>query len=102
MDRAEFFAVLNRLRDSANDLGRAEQTRLDRADSEISEQNFNLLANHSRSYRFNPRNFSRNFRDDAGHGGQSVNAKSAKSFQIGLNTGACAAIRTRDGECDRR
>ena len=98
MDRAAFFfAVLNGLRDSANDLRRAEQTGLDRADSEIFEQHFDLLANHSRSYRFNSRNFPRNFRDDAGHGGQSINAKSGKSFQVGLNTGAGATVGTCDG-----
>ena len=97
MDRAAFFAVLNRLRDSANDLRRAEQTGLDRAYPEIFEQHFDLLANHSRSYRFNSRNFPRNFRDDAGHSGQSINAESGKSFQVGLNTGASATVGTCNG-----
>jgi hypothetical protein len=92
---------LNGLRDSANDLRRAEQTGLDRAYWEIFEQHFKLLANHSRSYRFDSRNFPRNFRDDAGHSGQSINAKSGKSFQVSLNTGTSATIRTGDSECDR-
>jgi hypothetical protein len=102
MDRAVFFSTgLNGLRDSANDLRRAEQTGLDRAYSEIFEQHFKLLANHSRSYWFDSRNFPGNFRDDAGHSGQSINAKSGKSFQVGLNTGTSATIRTGDSECDR-
>jgi hypothetical protein len=92
---------LNRLRDSANDLRRAEQTGLDRAYPETFEQHFKLLANHYRSYLFNPRNFPRNFRDDAGQSGQSINAKSGKSFQVSLNTGTRATIRTGDGQCNR-
>src|SRR6185436_11427207 len=99
--RCFFFAVLNGLRDSADDLRRAEQTGLDRANSEIFKQHSDLLANHSRSYRFNPRNFPRNFRDEAGHGGQAINAKGGKSLQVGLNTGTSATIRASDGECDR-
>src|SRR4029450_10781243 len=89
------------LRHSEKALPPAKQTRLERAFSEIFEQHFKLLANHSRSYRFDSRNFPRNFRDDAGHSGQSINAKSGKSFQVGLNTGTSATIRTGDSECDR-
>src|SRR5215471_7836717 len=52
--RSFFFAVLNGLRDSANDFRRAEQTGFDRGNRESFEEHFNLLANHSRSCRFNP------------------------------------------------
>src|SRR5206468_7195991 len=96
--RSFFFAISDGLRDSANDLRRAEQTGLDRAYSEIFEQHVDLLANHSRGYRFNSRNFPRNFRNEAGHGGQSINAKGGKSFQVGLNTGTSATVRTGNGE----
>ena len=98
MDGASFFfAVLNCLRYSANDLGRAEQTSFDRAYRKRFEQHFNLLANHSRSCRFNPRNFPGNFGDEAGHSGQAINAKDVKGFQVGLNTGPSAAIGPGDG-----
>ena len=100
--RCFFFGLLNRVRDSANDLRRAEQTGLDRAYFEIFEEHFDLLANHSRSYWFNSRNFPRNFRDDAGHSGQSINAESGKSFEVGLNTGASATVRTSNGQGDGR
>jgi hypothetical protein len=93
---------LNCLGDRANDFRRAEQACLDRANSKIFEQHFDLLANHCRSCWFNPRNFPRNFRDGAGHSGQSIDSKSGKSFQVGLNTGTCATIRTGDSQGDGR
>ncbi len=94
--RRFFSAVLKRLRDSGNDLRRAEQTGFYRAYLEIFQQNFDLIANDSRAGRFNPRHFSRNFRDDARHSGQSINPKSGKSFQIRLNPGASATVGTGD------
>ena len=79
-----------------NDSGGAEQASLDRANLEIINKHLDLLANNSRADRLNPRNFAGNFRDDAGDRGQSVNTKSRKRFQVGLNTSASTAV----GACD--
>src|SRR5207247_802781 len=90
-----------RLRYGRNDLPGAKQARLDCADLEVFSEHLDLLANNPRTDRFNPRNFTWNFRDDARHGGQSINTESRKSFQVGLNTSAGTAVRpcnaSRDG-----
>jgi hypothetical protein len=59
-----------------------------------------LLTNDFHADRLNPRNFSRNFRDDTGDSGQSINAERGKCFQVGLNTSASAAVGTSDAQRD--
>ena len=81
-----------RLGNGGNDVRGAKQTGFNRADFEIFCEYFDLLADNSRADWFDPGNFTRNFSDDAGDGGQSINPECGKGFQIGLNTGAGTAV----------
>src|SRR4029077_13656147 len=58
-----------RSRDRGNNFGGVKQPGLDRGDWEILEENCDLLANDLRAHRLDARNFSRDFRHDAGDGG---------------------------------
>src|SRR5262249_2517518 len=99
--RCFFVGILNRPRDGRNNFCRAEQSCLNGADRKIFEQHFNFLANHRRRYRFNPRNFPRNFRHDACHSGQSLNAHRGKRLKVTWNPGPCAKTRTGARQGDR-
>jgi hypothetical protein len=57
----------------------------------------NLLVNNIRADWLNSRNFSRNLRDNAGDSGHPINTQRRKRLEIGLNTGASAAVGTCDG-----
>src|SRR6266568_6653415 len=57
--------VAYRFRYGRNDLRGAKQAGFHRADREISNKHFDLLANNPRANRLNPRNFAGNLRDDA-------------------------------------
>src|SRR5262249_19611230 len=64
------------------------------ADWEILGQNLDLFLHHLRSDWFDPRNFARNFSNDARNSSQSVNSERVERFQIRLDAGPSAAVRT--------
>ena len=90
------------LGDCSDNLHGVEEPSLNRGDGKISSEHIDLVAHHLRADWFNARDFTGDFRNDAGFSGQSINAQGRKSFEIGLNAGAGAAIGSRDGQGDWR
>ena len=81
--------------------GRKEQSRLDRRDRKMCEQELDLLPQVARIDRLDARDFSRHFGDHTSDRGEPINAERAEGFQVGLQARASAAIGAGDREGDR-
>ena len=89
-------------RDLGHDFSGKKQPGLDCSDRETSEHHVDLFADQFGADRLDFRNDTGRFRDYAGDRGQSVDAKRAERFEVGLNAGAGAAVGTGDGEGDSK
>jgi len=83
-----------------HDFAGIKQAGLDRRDRKAFKKRFNLRTHDCGGNAADPDDFSRSFRDHTRDGGHSINPECAESFQIGLDTGAGAAIGTGDGQGD--
>ena len=83
-----------------HDFARVKQTSLDGGDRKAFKKRFNLRTHGCGGNAADLDDFSRRFRNDTGDGGQSINPKCAEGFQVGLDAGSGAAVRTGDGQYD--
>ena len=101
-DRIEHYVLqrvpIDRLGNRTHNLGRMQHADLDGVGADVLDDGIDLVAQHLRRHAVDGPHAAGVLRGECGNGGHAVAAQRGNGFQVGLDPGATAAVRTGDGK----